>query len=286
MLTMRTSCLASFTVVVAGTLGCVVLADAKQQSSKGRDEALAARRFEILRTRVAAAKATSEEADFPARFAAEPIFKYSDPARGYVAAAVWRLGDEGRPKALLASELNRSDHGKPCISYEYLSLTATPFSLSSGEMDWSPSGTMFQFKAIPKAPAPADTPQRRLRQLRETARRFASHEDVKHEKCELRLLPTPAYRYSPSKADRADGAIFFFTFGTNPEVVLLIESDGEGWSYAAGRMTGAQVVVLTLDEAVVWEGAPLQMSRNSPFTGSITPIDIPGIAPDGSEIKE
>ncbi len=112
-----------------------------------------------------------------------------------------------------------------------------------------------------------------------------AREDVKNEKCELRLLPTPVDRYKPSDADRADGAIFFFTFGTNPEVVLLIESDGKGWSYAAGRMTGAQVVVLTLDNAIAWEGAPLEMGRDSPFTGSITPIDIPGIAADGSEIK-
>ncbi len=51
-------------------------------------------------------------------------------------------------------------------------------------------------------------------------------------------------------------------------------------------MTGAQVVTLSLDEAVAWEGAPLEMGRDSPFTGSITPVDIPGIAPDGSEIQD
>jgi hypothetical protein len=259
---------------------------AKDQAGKSRDETLAARRFELMRNRVAAAKAQSGESGFPSGFAAKPIFKYSDPARGYVAAAVWKLGEEGRPKALLASELDRCDHGKPCISYEYLSLTTTSFSLRSDEMNWSPAGTLFEFKPIPKAPAPAETPQGRLRQLRETARRFASHEEVKNEKCELRLLPTPVDRYSPSKADRADWAIFFFTFGTNPEVVLLIESDGKEWKYAAGRLTGAEVVVLTLDDAVAWEGAPCQADRDSPFTGSITPIEIPGIAADGSEIQE
>jgi hypothetical protein len=75
-------------------------------------------------------------------------------------------------------------------------------------------------------------------------------------------------------------------FGTNPEVVLLIESDGEIFRYAAGRITGAEVVVLTLDDAIVWRGAPLQKGQNSPFTGSISPIDIPGIAADGSEVQE
>ena len=145
-------------------------------------------------------------------------------------------------------------------------LTTTPFSLKSDDMDWSPSGTLFDFKPIPKAPAPAATPQLRLRQLREAARRFASHEEVKNERCALRLLPTPIDRYTPSKTERSDGAIFLFTFGTNPEVVLLIESDGKRWSYAVGRMTGAQVVVVTLDNAVVWKGRPLEMGRDSAFT--------------------
>jgi hypothetical protein len=153
-------------------------------------------------------------------------------------------------------------------------------------MQWSPRGAPIKFKPIPNAPAPDATPQRRSRQLRELARRFTAREDVKDERCELRLMPTPIDRYEPSSADRADGAIFFFVFGTNPEVVLLVESDGTSWRYAAARLTGAQVVTLSLDSAVVWEGAPLEMRPDSSFTGSITPVLIPGIAPDGSEIQE
>lgn len=157
---------------------------------------------------------------------------------------------------------------------------------ASADMRWSPAGTLFEFKPIPNAPVPEKTPRRRLFQIRQIANRFASHEEVEHEKCVLRLLSQPVDRYAPSNAEGADGAILFFTFGTNPEVVLLIESDGMKWSYAAGRMTGAEVVVLTLDDAIVWEGAPLQSGRNSPFTGSIAPIAIPGIAADGSELQE
>ena len=282
-LTGRRPWLLGFAFVMVGMLTCVLNADEK---GKGREESLAARRYELMRGRVAVARARSTEPGFPAAFAAEPIFKYSDPARGYVAAAVWKLGEEGRPRALLATELDRKDHGAPCISYEYLSLTRTPFTLTSVDIRWSPSATPIEFKPIPNAPTPEGTPQRRSRQLREIARRFAAREDVKGERCELRLLPTPVDRYRPSNADRADGGIFLFTFGTNPEVVLLIESDGKTWTYAASRMTGAQVVVLTLDNAVAWEGAPLEMGRDSPFTGSITPLDIPGIAADGSEIKD
>src|SRR5262245_22383728 len=261
-------------------------ARAKSSTGKNRDEALAAERFELIRRHVASAEIRSKEDGFPTRFAAKPIFKYSDPARGHVAAAVWKLGDEGRPRAILASELDRFSNGKPCISHEYTSLTATPFSVTLDGMHWAPASTQYQFKPFPKGPAPEITPQRRLLQLRELAKRFAGHEVVGNEKCELRLLPQPVDRYVPSKAQRADGAIFFLTFGTNPEVMLLIESDGKQWSYAAGRMTGAQEVVVTLDETIAWEGAPLQKGDDSPFTGSIAPVEIPGIAADGREIDE
>jgi hypothetical protein len=276
------------TLVVVGAMACVAGADEKNQEGKSRDEALAARRFELMQKRVAAAKVESGEPGFPRGFAPEPIFRYSDSTRGFVAGAVWKLGDEGRPKALLATELRRKLQGKgqPNISYEFSSLTTSPFSVKSDEMDWSPAGTRFEFKPIPKAQAPEGTPQGRLRQLRELARRFASNEEVKNEKFELRLLSTPVHRYTPSSADRADGAVFFFTIGTNPEVVLLIESDGKGWSYAAGRMTGAQVVVLTLDGAAAWDGAVSRAGRNSAFTCTVIPIDIPGMTADGSEIPE
>ncbi len=260
---------------------------AQAQSAKpSKADVLAARRFELLRRHVADARVESDEAGFPGRFAANPIFKYSDPARGYVAAAVWKLGEEGRPKALLATELDRHDHGEPCISYEYLSLTSTPFSVTSNDIGWAPSQSLLRFSPIPRAPAPEKTPQRRLIQIRELARRFASREDVKKEPCELRLLPSPVDRYTPSNAGGADGAICFFTFGTNPEVVLFLESDGKEWSYAVSRMTGAEKVVMTLDGTVVWEGPPLEMGRDSAFTGSVTPIAIPEIGPDGRELPE
>jgi len=51
-------------------------------------------------------------------------------------------------------------------------------------------------------------------------------------------------------------------------------------------MTGAEVVVLTLDNAIAWEAAPLQKGNDSPFTGSVTRLAIPGIGSDGSELAE
>jgi hypothetical protein len=153
-------------------------------------------------------------------------------------------------------------------------------------MAWSPTGTQFEFKPVAGAPAPGRTPQHRLRQFHAIARRFTSNEVINKQHYELRLLPTPVDRYAPSEADGADGAVFFFTLGTNPEVVLLVETDGKGWGYAAGRMTGAQAVGVALDGAVVWEGTTPRMRGDSSFTGTVKPIEIPGIAADGSELPE
>ncbi|MBS0202236.1 MAG: hypothetical protein JSS49_04995 [Planctomycetes bacterium] len=252
-----------------------------------RAETLQAQRFELMQSHIAGFKVESDETGFATRFAPKPIFKYSDPARGYVAASVWKLGEQGRPKALIAVELHRAAYSKPSICFEYASLTKSPFTVLADEKRiWSPKGTLYEFMPIPDAPEPESTPQLRLIQMRSFAKRFASNEIVDNETCDLRLLPQPVDRYAPSSAKLADGAIFFFTFGTNPEVVLLIESDGQRWEYAAGRLTGAEKVVLTYDSKLVWSGPPLQSGLDSPFTGSVIPTLIPGLGADGKELPE
>ena len=267
----------------AGLLGSTLVA---ADDAKSRDEILASQRLDAMQQRVAAAEVDSRESGFPTKFAVKPIFRFSDPARGCVAAAIWKLGDKGRPKALITAELHRTTFGKPCIAYEFSSLTATKFSVKSDDIQWSPTSTLYEFKAVPNGPVPEKTTLRRLIQMREIAKRFTAVEEVDKERCELRLLTQPVDRYVPSNAENADGAIFLFAFGTNPEVVLMLESDGTKWNYAAGRMTGAQSVVLTIDEAIAWQGMPLQKGNDSPYTGSLAPIEIPGIGPDGSELKE
>lgn len=266
----------------------VVLSEDPVKPPASRDEVLQTQRFELMQSQMASLKVEADEAGFPTRFATKPIFKYNDPARGYVAASVWKLGDQGRPKALIAVELHRAAYNRqPSICFEYASLTKTPFKVFADEkLVWSPRGTLYNFKPIPDAPEPEGTPQLRLIQMRAFAKRFASNEIVNNETCELRLLPQPVDRYVPSKAKQADGAVFFFTFGTNPEVVLLIESDGQRWEFAAGRLTGAEKVVLTFDNKLVWSGPPLQSGLDSPFTGNVYAVDIPGIGPNGQEIPE
>ncbi|MGE5192197.1 MAG: hypothetical protein ACM3U2_06800 [Deltaproteobacteria bacterium] len=62
--------------------------------------------------------------------------------------------------------------------------------------------------------------------------------------------------------------------------------DSKQWNYAAGRMTGAEVVALKIDETVAWQGEPLHNVPDSPHTGFVAPIEIPGISADGREVEE
>lgn len=256
-----------------------------EEPERGKDDALATQRFELMQKRMARVTVKSLEEGFPEKFAAKPIFRYTDPARNYVAAAVWKLGEEGRPKAIITTELHRQFYGQPRIVYEYLSLTPSKFTATGGDIGWAPEGTTLEFKPVPGAPPPAETPSRRLLELRSIAKRFAGEELVGKEKCELRLLPQPIDRYTPSSVDRADGAIFIAAFGTNPEAILLIESDGKSWNYAAGRLAGASTISLSIDGVTAWEGTPVRYGSNSSYTAGNAPADIPGISSDGSEIK-
>ena len=273
------------TAALLFSIAAVCRAD-ETEPEKAKDEALTTKRYELMQQRMASVKVSSSEEGFPDKFAAKPIFRYMDPARNYVAAAVWKLGDTGRPRAIITSELHRQFYGSPRIVYEYLSLTPTKFMATGGDIRWNPEASVLEFKPVPKTQAPDESPQRRLLQLRAIVKRFSGEELVGKEKCELRLLPQPIDRYTPSSTDRADGAIFIAAYGTNPEAVLFVESDGKSWNYAAGRLAGATTISLSIDGATAWEGAPVKYGSNSPYTASNAAADIPGIAPDGSEIKE
>ena len=61
-----------------------------------------------------------------------PLFRYEDLPRGYIDGTVWRLGESGRPKVIITTELHPNFFGGGSkIIYEFLALTEQPFSASS-----------------------------------------------------------------------------------------------------------------------------------------------------------
>jgi hypothetical protein len=172
-----------------------------------------------------------------------------------------------------------------------LSREAKLVAREGGRVVWSPEAPGVEFKDIPGAPPPGETPAARLRQMKVLADRFkvtmTGWKADKSDREELRLLPKPLYRDEPSEASGTDpgwidGGVFAFVQGTDPEAVLMLEVVGrEGrrrWQYAFARATASGLEV-RLDKTVVWaveflEGrtTPLkpQMTLRSPL-GTTTP---------------
>ncbi len=209
-----------------------------------------------------------ESSDFQSKDAlavsSKPLLRYSDPTRGGVKpttggvkgaptntlldAGVWRLGAEGRPTALVTVEIYQEPGGSRVVAYEFLSLSETRFSLKhkTERIRWDATESALNLQPLPDTPKPAATAAGRLVQMRQLARRFAAKERLNQELIECRLLTQPIDRYQSAAEKIADGAIFAYANGTNPEVGVVFESDGERWLYGVLRLTSAEASV-TLD---------------------------------------
>jgi hypothetical protein len=98
--------------------------------------------------------------------------------------------------------------------------------------------------------------------MRRLAQEFGGHSiDREAKRWELRLLPTPLYRYPEAKTGVIDGALFALVSnaGTDPEVLLLIEARQEGgklrWEYACGRFSDWELHVERKGQEV-WSSIP------------------------------
>ncbi len=248
-------------------LGVAVLL--RGQESKTQDEPQAKVRLEFMKAEVGRLELEPSELKLKAAFtfASKPLLRYSDPTRGggtaneaepnvLVDAGVWRLGTEGRPTALVTVEIYREPDGSRLLAYEFLSLSETRFSLKNKtrNIHWDPKGSALELKELPDAPKPAASAAARLAQMRQLARRFVAKERVNKMPIECRLLTQPIDRYQSAAEKIVDGAIFAYANGTNPELGVVFESDGERWRYGIVRLTAAESSV-TLDgrEIVAFE---------------------------------
>ena len=194
-------------------------------------------------------------------FIAKPLLRYSDPTRGLTEAnvlldaSVWRLGERGRPTALVTLEIYRASDDLSILSYEFASLTSDKFSLEhkkNAGVIWNATGSAVTMTPLADAPAPAKTAAGRLTQMRQLARRFSVREKLREGTIvECRLLAQPIDRYAAADAGLVDGAIFAFANGTNPELGLLLECDDARWSYGAVRLSAAETSLSLGDRELV-----------------------------------
>jgi hypothetical protein len=176
----------------------------------------------------------------------EPIHEWTNPVReGHLVEGVVFLWlREGRPAALggIFSHPAPGWEGRK-ILHEFLALDREKLQVKrpNGNNQWTPQEGL-ERKELSDTAAPYASREARLLQMRQLAKEFTAHiTDYEGKRVDLRLLPTPLYRYPDAKTKVVDGALFALvtTEGTDPEILLVLESrevDGKNrWEYACGR---------------------------------------------------
>jgi hypothetical protein len=206
------------------------------------------------------------------RLRADPILRYDDPPRGQQDATLWIWEESGRPVAALKVERYPGSVPEARWVEGVVTLAERPLSVSSEDgLSWEATRPGMDRREFPGFAAPAATGPGRLAQMKELARRLTGHEvdGPERGRLQLRLLPTPIHRYSDPAHGLIDGAIFGLAFGTNPEVLILLEarSDTSGparWSYSLARLGGAEGSV-SLDGKEVWTVPYVRIPARQPL---------------------
>jgi hypothetical protein len=230
-------------LVIVGPLWAADESTREQEQSKSR--------LELMQQTIASLEASPSEklGKGALAFVAKPLLRYSDPTRGtteanvLLDATVWRLGEKGRPTALVTLEIYRASEENTILAYEFLSLSPAKISLKHKDREkvtWNSAGDALPMKPLPDAPKPAPSAAARLVQMRQLARRFTAREKIKSGDVQCRLLSQPIDRYQSEEEKIVDGAIFVYANGTNPELGVLLECDEKGWSYGIARLTSAE----------------------------------------------
>ena len=191
-----------------------------------------------------------------------PILRFNDPAREFHDATLWAWGEKGRPICLLAIEQYRDQW------FECISLFDGKLSADADTLKWRPKGPGITLSPFPEAPPPAKTAPRRTAQMKELLGKLSVHQiGNTGSRYELRLMPRPLHRYQDAGAELQDGAIFAFAFGTNPELLSVIEARGTAdkpaWQIGFARCGTAEPHVL-LDKMEIF---------TLPYARGTTPAD-------------
>ncbi len=275
-------------MVAAGTLAddnvpkANSVKDEPKEAATAEKDDVAERRMSVMKSRAESFRFSASDAEFPKQLQPMPLFRYEDQTRGYVDGTVWRLGEQGRPLAIITAELHPNYlNAGSVIVYDFLSLTERPFAAKSPDVTgWTPRGSAVTMQRIPDAPEPAKAAAARLGQIKQLARRFTATQEVREidtSFVHLRMLPREIDRYSPDQTAESDGAIFLFVNGRNPAIVLLIETKGPEWHYGVGRLSAPSELTMRLDDAIVWKQprAFESLAWTNPYTASNSPATFP-----------
>lgn len=261
-------------------------ADEKEKAEQKAADKTSASRLRAVREIMGqiTMKSTTGDEPQPLELKPDPLLRYNDVTRGILDSCVFRVGTKGRPVALISAELYGRQGERFTLNHEFVALYQPKMKMQRDVFIWEPPAGNLTFQELPKAEPPVENPRLRLTQMRRLAEQFTASQMVGDSRIELRRLATPIDRYEPSDKPRADGSIFAFAWGVNPEAVLFIESDGEKWLYAWAPLSSAPLEA-KLGEVVAWQcpRALLHENRSAPYTSIHRSLFVPKYFDDPEE---
>ena len=172
----------------------------------------------------------------PLSITAEPVLRFTNPVRNSLADGTVFLWLEGK-RPLAAAVVSIREKGN---AFREL-VTFTDRTLEcrrEGQVAWKPVGGNLVDQPLDDAAPPDASDKRRLRQMRDVARRFRiikkSSPDV-----DLRLMGQPIYRYTDENYGVIDGAVFALVEATDPDFLLVVETACARSSIARAANTNA-----------------------------------------------
>ncbi len=200
-----------------------------------------AARLEFMKKSVAIHKLhPADQPDVTYRVQAEPAIRFTNSV-GTVTDGTIFFWLDAQERPVAAVQVYRTTSGSWHQAFSSLSTVG----LTAGKV-WNPKRPGVEFKPVPGAPAPADTAEKRMRQMRELHAGFKAEMNFELKTWHnLRPLAKPLLRYGKSGSDVIDGAVFAFVLTTDPEVYVLLEArdgkNGHEWQYAFAPEANAPI---------------------------------------------
>jgi hypothetical protein len=197
----------------------------------------------------------------------EPVFRWllQLDRRFYSDIYVWT--HEGRPE-VIAGITNVYGQRRAMETEIHSLSTGLPLLVHKDKVVWEPERPGLSLELIAAAPKPGSTAAGRLRQMRDLAAQYsitAQYSAMNKE--ELRLLSAPIYRYASEKRGIADGALFAYVRGTDPDAFLMLEAQmgeaGQAWHGALVRYVGHAALRAERKGREIWQVDKLPASVNT-----------------------
>jgi len=231
-------CRPGLSLVCLAASSLLFLSQGKAEEKEPAD-ATSASRLRAIREIMRQINWTSIEGDEPQRLEIkpDPLLRYNDVTRGILDSVVFRVGTKGRPAALITAELYGRAGTTFLLNHEFVALYEPKVRAERDTFIWKPSQGNLQFHEFRNAEPPVENVRLRLAQMRRLAEQFTATQTVGTSQIVLRRVTTPLDRYEPSDKPRADGSLFAFAWGVNPEAVLFVESDGQKMALRLGALS-------------------------------------------------